>query len=179
MIDLCLPAVSEWSDFDDCHDEEPFCVLLQASLPVRLNMIESNDGPVLSTNAIKTGNPEGSLWRLMRVFGNGGHLGQELLVRTFDDRRDIRSRPLTRVKENERATGIEPTLKFSRLCVIPSQTCATLRVRGENANQASLHESRRITQFQCPTLSEKTIGRFYGSCFGEPSRRARGRQNRF
>ena len=32
-------------------------------------------------------------------------------------------------------TGFEPTLNVSRLCAIPSQTCARLRVRGENANQ--------------------------------------------
>jgi hypothetical protein len=51
------------------------------------------------------------------------------------------------------------------------------RYRGKYKS-GSLHESRRITRFQCPNLSEKTIGRFYGSCFGEPSSRARGRQNR-
>ena len=33
----------EWSDFDDCP-VEVLCVLLQTSLPVRMNMIESKDG---------------------------------------------------------------------------------------------------------------------------------------
>jgi len=37
-----------------------------------------------------------------------------------------------------------------------------------NRKSGSLHESRRITQFECPTLSEKQLARFYGSCFGEP-----------
>ena len=32
--------------------------------------------PSVTANAVKTGNPERSLWRLMRVFGDGGHLGQ-------------------------------------------------------------------------------------------------------
>jgi hypothetical protein len=37
-----------------------------------------------------------------------------------------------------------------------------------------LHELRTFTQFECPTLSEDQIGRFYGACFGKPSQRARG-----
>jgi hypothetical protein len=44
-----LPAVSQWSDFDDCHIEA-LCVLLQISLSVRMNMIQPNNGqdPVLT-----------------------------------------------------------------------------------------------------------------------------------
>jgi hypothetical protein len=38
-----LPAVSEWSDFDSCH-VEALCVLLQKSLSVRMNMIQSDNG---------------------------------------------------------------------------------------------------------------------------------------
>jgi redox-sensing transcriptional repressor len=37
-----------------------------------------------------------------------------------------------------------------------------------------LHNSRRITQFDCPILSEIQLAGFCGSCFGEPSQRARG-----
>jgi hypothetical protein len=45
LIDL--PAVSERSDFDDSHGKD--CIFLQSSLPVRLNMSQSNNGKVLST----------------------------------------------------------------------------------------------------------------------------------
>jgi hypothetical protein len=44
-----LPAVSEWSDFDDCHWQPTVCVLLQISLSVHLNMSEPKNGQALST----------------------------------------------------------------------------------------------------------------------------------
>ena len=82
---------------------------------------------------------------------------------------------LARILSTKEATltGFEPTLKFSRLCAIPPQTCARLRVRGENANQpvcTNRAELRSSSVRICP----KTIGRFYGACFGKPSQRARG-----
>jgi hypothetical protein len=40
------PAVRKWSDFDDRHGKN--CILLQASLPVRLNMVDQNNGQALS-----------------------------------------------------------------------------------------------------------------------------------
>jgi hypothetical protein len=42
-----LPAVPEWSDFDDCHGKN--CIFVQLTLPVRLNMIEPNNSEALST----------------------------------------------------------------------------------------------------------------------------------
>jgi hypothetical protein len=42
-----LPAVSKWSDFDDCHGKD--CISLQSTLSVRLNMIEPNNDQALST----------------------------------------------------------------------------------------------------------------------------------
>jgi hypothetical protein len=41
-----LPAVPEWSDFDGCHRKN--CIFLQFTLSVRSNMIEPNNGQVLS-----------------------------------------------------------------------------------------------------------------------------------
>jgi hypothetical protein len=43
-----LPAVSIWSNFDDRHDNN--CILLQASLSVRLNMTEPNNGQTLTAH---------------------------------------------------------------------------------------------------------------------------------
>jgi hypothetical protein len=40
-----LPAVSEWSDFDDCHG---LCVFCQATVYVHLIVSESNNGEALS-----------------------------------------------------------------------------------------------------------------------------------
>src|SRR5438309_10211792 len=52
--------------------------------------------------------------------------------------------------------GFEPTLKFSRLCAIPPQTCVTLRVGWENANRAELcGSSVRL----CPKLVSHYFGR--------------------
>jgi hypothetical protein len=51
-------------------------------------------------------------------------------------------------------TGFEPTLNFSRLCAIPSQICARLRVRGGNANQGvcmNRAELRGPSVRICPT----------------------------
>ena len=42
-----LPAVPKWSDFDDRHSKN--CIFLRSTLSVRLNMIEPNNGQVLST----------------------------------------------------------------------------------------------------------------------------------
>jgi len=42
-----LPAVSEWSDFDDRHVKGR-CIFLQLPLPVRLNMSEPNNGQALT-----------------------------------------------------------------------------------------------------------------------------------
>src|SRR5437773_9194244 len=42
-----LPAVPEGSDLDDCHGKN--CILVQSTLPVRVNMIERNNGQALST----------------------------------------------------------------------------------------------------------------------------------
>jgi hypothetical protein len=36
-----LPAVSKWTDFDDCHDN--LCVFLQTSLNVQANMIQARN----------------------------------------------------------------------------------------------------------------------------------------
>ena len=47
-----LPAVPEWSDFDDRH-VKAVCILLLASLPVRLNMIEPKNGHAPTTSADK------------------------------------------------------------------------------------------------------------------------------
>jgi hypothetical protein len=44
---------------------------------------------------------------------------------------------------------------LSRLCAIPAQICASLRVIRENAKSNGLQDSRRIAQFDCPKLSEK------------------------
>jgi transposase-like protein len=48
-----LPAVSEWSDFDDCHRER-FCVCDETSVSVHLNISEQNNGqaqPALNSEA--------------------------------------------------------------------------------------------------------------------------------
>jgi hypothetical protein len=42
-----LPAIPEWSDFDDRHGKN--CIFLQLTVSVRLNMIEPNNGHELST----------------------------------------------------------------------------------------------------------------------------------
>jgi DNA-directed RNA polymerase specialized sigma24 family protein len=42
-----LPAVSIWSDFDDCHGRN--CIFLQSTVyPVRLNMSQPNNGQALT-----------------------------------------------------------------------------------------------------------------------------------
>ena len=85
----------------------------------------------------------------------------------------MQSRRLYFFTKEATLTGFEPTLNFSRLCAIPSQTCARLHVRGESANQSICTiraELRSSSVRNCP----KTIGRFYGACFGKPSQRARG-----
>ena len=47
-----------------------------------------------------------------------------------------------------------------------------------NRKSGSLHESRRITQFECPTLSEKQLAGFTALVLVNRFPRARGRQNR-
>src|SRR5260370_41707927 len=60
-------------------------------------------------------------------------------------------------------TGFEPTSKVSRLCAILPQTCVTLRVRGEKANQAvctNRAELRSSSVRFCPKLN-----RPFARCF--------------
>ena len=47
-----LPAVSEWSDFDDRHGKI-LCIFLRSTLSVRLNMIEPKNGHAPTTSADK------------------------------------------------------------------------------------------------------------------------------
>jgi hypothetical protein len=54
-----LPAVPEWSDFDDRH-VKVVCILLQASLPVRLNMTQPSNGQALSPKDNRLLAPKGS-----------------------------------------------------------------------------------------------------------------------
>jgi hypothetical protein len=58
-----LPAVPEWSDFDDRH-VKAVAFLLQASLPVRLNMIEPNNGQAVIT--VQDNRPRYTGERLLR-----------------------------------------------------------------------------------------------------------------
>ena len=76
-------------------------------------------------------------------------------------------------KENERATGIEPTFEISLTCAIPVEICAIQHVSStlSKARVCTIRaELRSLSVRICP----KTIGRFYGACFGKPSERARG-----
>src|SRR4029077_19370263 len=57
-----LPAVSEWPDFDDGHVKAR-CILLQLTLPVRLNMSEPNNGQGLSPKDNRPIAPKGSQTR--------------------------------------------------------------------------------------------------------------------
>ena len=70
-------------------------------------------------------------------------------------------------------TGFEPTFEISRCHAIPSQTCGNLRVNGENMNQR-ICTIRAELRGPSVRLCPKTIGWFYGACFGKPSQRARG-----
>jgi hypothetical protein len=53
-----LPAVPEWSDFDDRHDKN--CILLQSTVSVRLNMSQPNNGQSLSPKDNRLLAPKGS-----------------------------------------------------------------------------------------------------------------------
>jgi len=53
-----LPAVSEWSDFDDRHGND--CIFLQSTLSVRLNMSEPNNGQAVSPKDKRVLAPKGS-----------------------------------------------------------------------------------------------------------------------
>src|SRR5207249_8047081 len=56
-----LPAVPEWSDFNDRHSKN--CIFLQSTLSVRLNMSEPNNGQALSPKDNRLLAPKGSQTR--------------------------------------------------------------------------------------------------------------------
>jgi hypothetical protein len=110
-----VPAVSEWSDFDDRHGKN--CIFLQSTLSVRLNMSEQNNGQPLSH--AQDAKP--------RYTG-------EILLRT---RPAIYRRVVQLLSENT------PVIQIMRLCRVAQDT--VIAVRNREAQTISERKNKLAT----------------------------------
>jgi hypothetical protein len=110
-----LPAVPEWSDFDDRHGRD--CIFLQSTLPVRLNMSEPNNGQALSQ--AQDARP--------RYTG-------EILLRT---------RPKTYQRVVQLLSENTPVIQIMRLCRVGQDT--VIAVRNREAQTISERKNKLAT----------------------------------